>query len=110
MFGPTHFFVGAAIALITHRPQALPLLIAVTIVVPYFTLGYASHLVIDLLNKKCEKLIWPMKKGFSLNICSSRGLINELMMSAGIFVSAIYVSTLPSVQVIYGAILNVLHL
>lgn len=63
-------------------------------VAPYFAIGFASHLVIDLLNKRGEKLLWPMKKSFSLKLCSSRGLINELLMTVGMMISAAYITSL----------------
>ena len=50
---------------------------------PYFAIAYASHLALDLLNYRRLRLIWPMKRGFSLGFCSSQGLINHLLMSAG---------------------------
>ena len=50
---------------------------------PYFAVAYASHLALDLLNYRRLRLIWPMKRGFSLGFCSSQGLINHLLMSAG---------------------------
>ena len=39
---------------------------------PYFAVAYRRL-----------RLIWPMKHGFSLGFCSSQGLINHLLMSAG---------------------------
>ena len=38
---------------------------------PYFAVAYASHLALDLLNYRRLRLIWPMKRGFSLGFCSS---------------------------------------
>ena len=40
---------------------------------PYFAVAYASHLALDLLNYRRLRLIWPMKRGFSLGLCSSQG-------------------------------------
>lgn len=39
---------------------------------PYFAVAYASHLALDLLNYRRLRLIWPMKRGFSLGFCSSQ--------------------------------------
>ena len=50
---------------------------------PYFAIAYASHLALDMLNYRRLQLIWPMKRGFSLKLCSSQGLINHLLLSAG---------------------------
>lgn len=58
---------------------------------PYFGIAFASHLAIDLLNRKGERLFYPWKKGFSLKLCSSKGLVNKLMfricslVSVGLF-------------------------
>ena len=48
-------------------------------VAPYFSIGFASHMVIDALNGKREKLFWPVGKGFALRMCSSDGLVNNLL-------------------------------
>lgn len=50
---------------------------------PYFAIAYASHLALDMLNYRRLRLIWPIKKGFALRLCSSQGLINRLLLSAG---------------------------
>ena len=61
-------------------------------VVPYFGIAFLSHLGIDLLNRKGERLFFPLKKRFSFGICSSRGLVNQWMFGissvilVGIFV------------------------
>lgn len=47
--------------------------------VPYFTVGFLSHLAIDLLNKKKLKLLYPKKDGFSLKLCSSSGIVNRIL-------------------------------
>ena len=54
-----------------HSFAALALLTAcVDIIYPdasaYFAVGFLSHLVLDVLNRKPEKLLWPWKKGFCL--------------------------------------------
>ena len=48
-------------------------------VAPYFSIGFISHMVIDALNGKREKLFWPIGKGFALRMCSSNGLVNNLL-------------------------------
>ncbi|MDE6087654.1 MAG: metal-dependent hydrolase [Oscillospiraceae bacterium] len=47
--------------------------------VQYFTVGFLSHLAIDLLNKKKLKLLYPKKDGFSLKLCSSSGIVNRIL-------------------------------
>lgn len=52
-------------------------------VTPYFLIGFASHLALDLLNRKGEKLFFPLRKGFCLHLCSSHGIVNKWMGIAG---------------------------
>ena len=49
----------------------------------YFGVAFASHLAIDLLNKKGERLLFPLSIRFSLGICSSKGLVNWVLFAAG---------------------------
>lgn len=49
----------------------------------YFAIGFLSHLALDFLNRKPEKLFWPWKKGFCLGICSARGLVNRALLGCG---------------------------
>ncbi len=49
----------------------------------YFAAGFLSHMAIDLLNKKGEKLFWPAKKGFCMKVCKSSGVVNEWLMYIG---------------------------
>lgn len=46
---------------------------------PYFGIAFLSHLIADLFNRKGERLFFPMKKGFRLNLCSSKGLVNRIL-------------------------------
>ncbi len=57
------------------------------LMVPYFGIAYISHLSLDLLNKKGEKLLYPLGKGFCLRMCSSKGLVNKILFGIGMFVS-----------------------
>ncbi|MDE6729178.1 MAG: metal-dependent hydrolase, partial [Oscillospiraceae bacterium] len=50
--------------------------------VQYFTVGFLSHLAIDLLNKKKLKLLYPKKDGFSFRLCSSSGIVNRILFIA----------------------------
>lgn len=60
-------------------------------IVPYFEIAFASHLAIDVFNFRREKLLWPMKKGFCLKLCSSNGIVNQVLMLSSIAASAIIV-------------------
>jgi inner membrane protein len=39
-----------------------------------FCIGYASHLLIDTVNKKGEQLLYPMPNRWCLNLCKANGL------------------------------------
>ncbi len=51
--------------------------------VPYFAAAFVSHLGLDLLNRRQEKLLWPLKKGFCLRLCAADGWVNGALMAAG---------------------------
>ena len=42
-----------------------------------------TSLVLDVLNRKPEKLLWPWKKGFCLGLCSARGVVNRALLGVG---------------------------
>ena len=48
-------------------------------VAPYFSIGSALPMAKAALNGKREKLFWPVGKGFALRMCSSDGLVNNLL-------------------------------
>ncbi len=56
-----------------------------------FAIGYASHLVIDLLNYKGEQLLFPLSKRFSLGLCKSDGIVNKVMLVCGTLLSIVLV-------------------
>ena len=62
-------------------------------VAPYFSIGFASHMVIDALNGKREKIFWPVGKGFALRMCSSDGLVNNLLFHISNFLVLILILT-----------------
>lgn len=51
--------------------------------VPYFAIAFITHLSIDLLNHRDERLLYPLKGGFSLGICSSKGIVNRVLFAIG---------------------------
>lgn len=53
----------------------------------YFAAAFFSHQVIDVLNKKGVRLLYPIKTGFSINLCRSDGLINKILFLAGMIAS-----------------------
>lgn len=56
--------------------------------VPYFAVGFLSHLAIDLFNKKKVRLFYPMKAGISLGVFRSDGWMNSLLFVAASIVAA----------------------
>ena len=49
-----------------------------------FALGIASHLALDLLNKKGLKLLLPLSRhGFSLDLCTADGVVNSVLGIVG---------------------------
>lgn len=85
-----------------HSFAALALLTAcVDIIYPdasaYFAIGFLSHLVLDVFNRRPEKLLWPWKKGFCLGLCSSKGLVNRALLGCGMaFLAVILVLSAPA--------------
>ncbi len=49
--------------------------------VPYFAVGFLSHIAIDLLNKKKVRILYPLEWGLSFDLCSAKGLINRVLLS-----------------------------
>ena len=60
--------------------------------VPAFAVGYASHLMLDLLNKKKMPIFYPLKRGFCLKLCYADGIVNKLFLLAGTLVSFVMLS------------------
>ncbi|MDE6005183.1 MAG: metal-dependent hydrolase [Oscillospiraceae bacterium] len=51
--------------------------------VKYFTIGFLSHLGLDILNKRKLRLLYPRKKGFSLKLCPANGMVNYILFLVG---------------------------
>ena len=58
-------------------------------VTPYFSAAMLSHILIDLLNRRNVRLLYPLKKGFCLGICSADGMVNRALFLAGAAASAV---------------------
>lgn len=50
--------------------------------------GYASHLLLDLLNKKGLRFFWPHKRGVCLNVCRADGAADRLFLWMGMLAAA----------------------
>lgn len=88
-----------------HRElsHSLAALVGTTILVAFGTggqvwvwygIGYLSHLLIDLLNKKGESLLWPLPEKFNLNLCSSSGVVNQLMRYVAVVIAVLALACL----------------
>ncbi|HIQ74437.1 MAG TPA: metal-dependent hydrolase [Candidatus Cottocaccamicrobium excrementipullorum] len=51
--------------------------------VPGFFIGMGSHIVLDLLNYKGVRLLYPLKFKLSFSLCSSHGLVNRMIAKCG---------------------------
>ena len=53
-----------------------------------FAIGFASHIVLDLLNYQKLQLLWPLKQGtFSFGLIHSKGLVNSTLTLVGTIAS-----------------------
>lgn len=50
----------------------------------WFALGYALHILADLLNKKKVHLLYPLVPDFGIkfNVCGANGLVSKILMNA----------------------------
>lgn len=54
-------------------------------IVPFYLIGYLSHLFLDLLNKKDVPLLYPIKKGICFRLCYASKKANSFFMWLGTF-------------------------
>ena len=78
----THSLVGMAAFCGSFYLICEPLL-------PYFVIGYASHLVLDITNKQGIQLFWPFKANASLGLCRAKGVASTVVLVLGIAVAAL---------------------
>lgn len=55
---------------------------------PALAAGYASHLVLDLLNHRPLRLLWPARRGFCLRLCKTGGVVDACCTTAGLLAAA----------------------
>ena len=78
----THSLVGMAAFCGSFYSICEPLL-------PYFVIGYASHLVLDITNKQGIQLFWPFNTNVSIGLCTAKGAANTVVMVLGIAAAAL---------------------
>lgn len=64
----------------------------------WFSIGYIAHILADILNKKEIKILYPIKKGIALRLCSADGNVDKFLFigSVGIIILK-YVSYINSI-------------
>lgn len=50
---------------------------------PYFAVAMLSHILLDLLNRRKVRLLYPLKKGICFSVCKSDGALNQLLLHVG---------------------------
>lgn len=65
------------------------LLVIYPAVVPGFLTAMMSHVVIDLLNRRNVRLLYPLRHGFCFGVCSSDGWADRKLFLAGCTVSVL---------------------
>lgn len=50
----------------------------------WFAIGYGAHILADILNKKEIKILYPLKKGLALDLCSSDGIVDKFLFISSI--------------------------
>ena len=50
---------------------------------PYFSAAMLSHMLLDLLNRRGVRLLYPLRKGFCFGICSADGWLDRKLFLAG---------------------------
>ena len=77
-------FTHSLLALIIY---SIPIALIYEPILEYFMIGYFSHLLIDLLNKRGIQLLFPLKFKFCFKLCYADGLGNKLLMVLGLVVT-----------------------
>ena len=47
--------------------------------VKYLIISISSHILIDMLNKKKVRILYPLPGGISLNLCPAQGFVNNII-------------------------------
>lgn len=55
----------------------------------WFSVGYLTHILVDLLNEKEERLFFPLKKGFCFGLCKSNGIVDFSLFAIFLFITLI---------------------
>ncbi len=55
-----------------------------------FIIGFISHILLDILNKRSVKIFFPIKKGISFDLCYSNKTADKILLIIGIAVTALF--------------------
>jgi inner membrane protein len=97
------FILFAAIGMLTrHRSfmHSLPAMILFTACIwfmqramaPYFAIAYASHLLLDLTNRRGMRLFFPSRKLVSMKLFASNGWMDRILLTAGVIALVLVVA------------------
>ena len=53
--------------------------------VPYFVVGFASHLVLDCFNRKRVRILYPLPGGIALDFCKAGGFVDSLLFKLALW-------------------------
>lgn len=56
-----------------------------------FLAGYASHLLLDLLNRRPLRILYPLDSGICFGLCYSNRMANDLFLYAGCLASLYFI-------------------
>lgn len=87
---PHRGFTHSLLALVLY---SIPVIFIDASLTPYFMLGFASHLAIDLLNKREIQILFPIRKGICFKLCYANKTGNKILMYAGLVVSVVFLTS-----------------
>lgn len=54
-----------------------------------FVVGFATHILLDLMNRKELRLMYPFRQGFCMHLCAASGKVNMILMWLGMSASIV---------------------
>lgn len=81
--GFTHSLLAFALFSIAVGLFCLPLLVP-------FAIGFATHLILDLLNKKPMKLFYPIEKGVCFKLCYANKIVDKVLFVLGSVATVVF--------------------
>lgn len=92
--GFTHSLIGIV-------SYTIPVYMLVGSLYTWFLIGYIAHILADMFNKKEVRLLYPLKNGICLKLCSSDGVVDKILFSSFIVMIVLkYITTLNIIHII----------